>query len=534
MKTLVTLGKASLSRGYGEATIWKSPLHLVMIAAAFLSVTLGQEGIISAGQQFTVVICRDGTARAAGDNSQGQLGAGSPDSYRATPIQVIQSPGVALSNIKAVSAGGGHALFLLEDGTVRAVGKNDYGQLGDTTTTNRNIPVPVLGPNNAPLTNIVAVSAGGLHSLFLAADSTVWAVGSSYDGQLGDPATNNQQVRRVVKVKGPDGTSSLRGVIAIAAGGRHSLFLTKDGRVWATGRNNAGQLGDGTTQNRRIVVPVVKADGSPFDSVIAIAAGDQHSLFLRQDGSVWAVGDNAAGQLGEGTFQRRLTPVRVKMKDGSFLTNVQAIAAGGEIGIYGLIAGPTWGHSVFLRQDGTVWAVGANQYQELGGGLTGGAIQLAQQVLKPDSTPLTNVVAIVASRHNSYFVTSDGTVFASGDNSRGQQGNGTTSNINTRFATPTNFCLARVSGASSLPFEKPSYRVNIFPNPTSGLFTVELGGYDESLEIRVLELTGREIQHLRGQGPTFSVDLTGRPGVYVVEVRTRGAVLPPVKVAVTE
>jgi len=529
MKTLVTLEKGSLSRGYGEATIWKSPLHLVMIAAAFLSVTLGQEGIISAGQQFTVVICRDGTARAAGDNSQGQLGAGSPDSYRATPIQVIQSPGVALSNIKAVSAGGGHALFLLEDGTVRAVGSNYYGQLGDTTTTDRNIPVPVLGPNNAPLTNIVAVSAGGLHSLFLAADSTVWAVGSSYDGQLGDPATNNQQVRRVVKVKGPDGTSSLRGVIAIAAGGRHSLFLTKDGRVWATGRNNEGQLGDGTRQNRSVVVSVVKADGSPFDSVIAIAAGHQHSLFLRQDGSVWAVGDNDEGQLGDGTLQRRLTPVRVKMKDGSFLTNVQAVAAGGEMGN---ISGFVRGHSVFLRQDGTVWAVGSNHEGELGVGTNRDIIQLARQVLKPDSTPLTNVVAIAASRYNSYFVTSDGTVFASGDNSRGQQGNGTTSD--TRFAKRTNFCLARVSGASSLPFEKPSYRANIFPNPTSGLFTVELGGYDESLEIRVLELTGREIQHLRGQGPTFSVDLTGRPGVYVVEVRTRGAVLPPVKVVVTE
>jgi|GEM_PF-1963874 len=531
MKTLVTLEKASLSRGYGEATIWKSPLHLVMIAAAFLSVTLGQEGIISAGSGFTVVICRDGTARAAGDNRQGQLGAGSTDSYRATPIQVIESPGVALSNIKAVSAGGGHALFLLEDGTVRAVGDNYYGQLGDTTTTNRNIPVPVLGPNNAPLNNIVAVSAGGAHSLFLAADSTVWAVGYNSYGQLGDPATNNQQVRRVVKVKGPDGTNPLRGVIAIAAGSSHSLFLTKDGRVWATGRNNAGQLGDGTTQNRSIVVPVVKADGSPFDSVIAIAAGHQHSLFLRQDGSVWAVGDNDAGQLGDGTLQRSLTPVQVKMNDGSFLTNVQAIAAGGEIGSISIFS-PVWGHSVFLRQDGTVWAVGANQYQELGGGLTGSAIPLAQQVLKPDSTPLTNVVAIAASKYNSYFVTSDGKVFASGDNSRGQQGNGTTSD--TRFAKPTNFCLARVSGASSLPFEKPSYRVNIFPNPTSGLFTVELGGYDESLEIRVLDLTGREIQHLRGQGPTFSVDLTGRPGVYVVEVRTRGAVLPPVKVVVTE
>jgi alpha-tubulin suppressor-like RCC1 family protein len=325
---------------------------------------------------------------------------------------------VALSNIKAVSAGGFHTLFLLEDGTVRAVGKNQYGQLGDTTTTtDRNIPVPVLGPNNAPLTNIVAVSAGGEHSLFLAADSTVWAVGDNYYGQLGDPATNNQQVRRVVKVKGPDGTNPLRGVIAIAAGSWHSLFLTKDGRVWATGRNNAGQLGDGTTQNRSIVVPVAKADGSPFDSVIAIAAGHQHSLFLRQDGSVWAVGYNAVGQLGDGTLQRRVTPVRVKMKDGSFLTNVQAIAAGGEIGATSSFE---WGHFVFLRQDGTVWAIGSNHEGELGVGTPGSIIPLAWQVLKPDRTPLTNVVAIAASRRNSYFVTSDGTVFASGDNSRGQ------------------------------------------------------------------------------------------------------------------
>jgi hypothetical protein len=408
MKTLVTLEKASLSRGYGEANIWKSPLHLVMIAAAFLSVTLGQEGIISAGYQFTVVICRDGTARAAGNNALGQLGAGSTDPYRPTPTQVIQSLGVPLPNIKAVSAGGWHALFLLEDGTVRAVGKNQYGQLGDTTTTDRNIPVPVLGPNNAPLNNIVAVSAGGEHSLFLAADSTVWAVGDNYLGQLGDPATNNQYVRRVVKVKGPDGINPLRGVIAIAAGSGHSLFLTKDGRVWATGRNNEGQLGDGTTQDRSIVVPVVKADGSPFDSVIAIAAGHLHSLFLRQDGSVWAVGNNDAGQLGDGTLQRRLTPVRVKMNDGSFLTNVQAIAAGGEIGNI-VIFGPVWGHSVFLRQDGTVWAVGSNHEGELGVGTTRDIIQLARQVLKPDSTPLTNVVAIGASRRNSYFVTSDGT-----------------------------------------------------------------------------------------------------------------------------
>jgi hypothetical protein len=193
---------------------------------------------------------------------------------------------------------------------------------------------------------------------------------------------------------------------------------------------------------------------------------------------------------------------------------------------------PRMGPFCILEARWTVWAVGSNHEGELGVGTTRDIIQLARQVLKPDSTPLTNVVAVVASRRNSYFVTSDGTVFASGDNEWGQQGNGTRSD--TRFATPTNFCLARVSGASSLPFEKPSYGVNIFPNPTSGLFTVELGGYDESLEIRVLDLTGREIQHLRGQEPTFSVDLTGRPGVYVVEVRTRGSVLLPVKVVVTD
>jgi len=533
METLLTLGKAGLSEGRQEKRARKVPLYLVMGLIGLSSVTLGQEDVISAGHEFAVVICRDGTARAAGENEYGQLGCGLNDPYRPTPTQVIQSTGVPLSNIKAVNAGGFHTLFLLEDGTVRAVGGNNSGQLGDGTNTDRYVPVQVLGPppNNSPLTNIVAVSAGRRHSLFLDADSTVWAVGNNECGKLGDPGIVGPQ-NRAIKVKGPDGVQPLRNVIAIAAGENHSLFLTKDGRVWAVGCNSSGQLGDGTTQNRRTVVPVVKADGSPFDSVIAIAAGEDFSLFLRQDGSVWAVGDNMNGQLGDGTTQDRLTPVQVKMRNGGFLTNVAAIAAGGIQGAPNIVVGPSRRYSLFLRRDGTVWGVGANAVGQLAAGNIGGMQTLAVQVLRSDSTPLTNVVAIAASAYDSYFVRSDGTVFASGFNFRGQHGNGTTTS--TRFATQTNFCQARVNAPSYFPFRNPSLIATLYPNPTSGLFTVHLSGYNEEVEIRILDLVGREVQRLRGEGPSIPVNLVGRPGVYLVEVRTRAGAALPVKVVVME
>jgi alpha-tubulin suppressor-like RCC1 family protein len=105
------------------------------------------------------------------------------------------------------------------------------------------------------------------------------------------------------------------------------------GAAWAWGRNNLGQLGDGSTAQRTSPVQV-----SGLDGVTALAGGGEHTLALKSDGTVWAWGDNATGQLGDGSTTQRTSPVQV-----SGLTAVTAIAAGND-------------HSLALKDDGTVWA----------------------------------------------------------------------------------------------------------------------------------------------------------------------------------
>ena len=139
----------------------------------------------------------------------------------------------------------------------------------------------------------------------------------------------------------------------ISAGWAHSLFLMKDGTVQATGRNDHGQLGDGSNSDRTNSVPVLDSGGSPFSDVTAISAGAFHSLFLKSDGTIWATGENSDGRLGDGTTISRSNPVQVMDGTGVPLSDIIAIS-GGEM------------HSVLLKSDGTVWAMGYNGYGRLG------------------------------------------------------------------------------------------------------------------------------------------------------------------------
>ncbi len=133
------------------------------------------------------------------------------------------------------------------------------------------------------------------------------------------------------------------GVTAIAAGYNHSLFLKSDGSLWAMGWNIYGALGDGTYNNTNRPEQIVDS------GVTAIAAGKYHSLFLKGDGSLWAMGYNTYGQLGDGTFNNTNQPEPI------VAGNVTAIAAGAF-------------HSLFLKSDGSLWAMGNNQYGQLGDG----------------------------------------------------------------------------------------------------------------------------------------------------------------------
>lgn len=179
-----------------------------------------------------------------------------------------------------------------------------------------------------------------------------------------------------------------------AMGPYHSLAARSDGTVWAWGNNASGQLGDNTTT---VSLNPVQTDG--LTSVIQVSAGQAHSLALKQDGTVWAWG---SGPMVDGGSANRLTPVQI-----AGLSGIVAIRAGAA-------------HSLALKNDGTVWAWGNNAYGQLGDGTTttrGTPVQV---------TGLTSVVAVTGGDFHSLALKSDGTVWAWGMNMMGQLGTGTT------------------------------------------------------------------------------------------------------------
>ena len=187
-----------------------------------------------------------------------------------------------------------HSVYLRNDGTVWAWGRNSNGQLGDGTTIDRLTPVQVSG-----LSSMAAIAAGYDHTVALRNDGTVWAWGNNSNGQLGDGTTTDRLTP--VQVSGLSDAN----VVIIAAGYDHAVALRNDGTVWAWGSNSNGQIGNGTQTDSTTPVQV-----SGLSSVTYIAAGVKDTVSLRNDGPVWAWGSNSNGQLGDGTTTDRLTPVQ--------------------------------------------------------------------------------------------------------------------------------------------------------------------------------------------------------------------------------
>ena len=319
---------------------------------------------------------------------------------------LLDTPAVEGQFIK-IAAGYSHSLALRTDGTVWACGYNNFGQLGDGTTTNKTTAVQVSG-----LSGVTAIAGGYYHSLALKNDGTVWAWGANDYGQLGDGTTT--ETTTAVQV------SELSGVTAIACGYSHSLALRNDGTVWAWGANDHGQLGDGTTTETTTAVQV-----SGLSGVTAIAAGSEHNLALKDDGTVWTWGDNWYGQLGDGTTIKTTTAVQV-----SGLSGVIAIAGG-------------YYHSLALKNDGTVWAWGYNHYGQLGD------VTITNKTTAVQVSGLRGVTAIAGGRYHSLALKNDRTVWAWGDNYYGQLGDGTTTNKTTAVQVSGLSGVTAIAGGES-------------------------------------------------------------------------------------
>ena len=293
---------------------------------------------------------------------------------------------IGLSNVAAVSNGSSYSVMLAKDGTVWGWGYNGNGRFGNGSASS------TYTPTQGSWSGIVAVTAGFMSTYGIKGDGTVWAAGSSLYQMLGSGVTTDQY--NPVQVNG------LSNVLAIAAGHNHMLALKNDGTVWAWGSEFSGEIGDGGAANSQPVNPVQVLG---LTGVVAISAGYSHSLALKVDGTVWAWGSNAQGQLG-GTYPSASAPVQIP----------------GLAGVVSISASNVGWHSLAAKSDGTVWAWGYNRNGQLGDG-TSVDHSVPVQVLG-----LSYVKQVAAGVDFSAAEQSDGSVWTWGHNQVGQLGDGTT------------------------------------------------------------------------------------------------------------
>jgi alpha-tubulin suppressor-like RCC1 family protein len=376
----------------------------------------------------------DNTTLACGLNGSGQLGVTSvtTDTTRFIPTQVLN-----ISGITQIAAGSYHSLFLrVSDGAVFACGYNAFGQLGVhvSDTANRFIPTQVLnysGGTGTYISGITQIAAGLYHSLFRRSDGAVFACGENTSGQLGVTSVTTDTANRfkptqVLNYSGGTGTY-ISGITQIAAGQNHSLFLKSDGAVFACGYNYYGNLGVhvSDTASRFIPTQVLNysgGSGTYISGITQIAAGLYHSLFRSSDGAVFACGWNYYGQLGVTSVTtdtaKRIKPTQVLNYSGGSGTYIS--------GITQIAAGAN--HSLFRSSDGAVFACGENTRGQLG--VTSVTTDTANrfkptQVLNYSGgtgTYISGITQIATGQSHSLFRRSDDAVFACGYNYWGQLG----------------------------------------------------------------------------------------------------------------
>ena len=293
-----------------------------------------------------------------------------------------------VTNAKAISCGRYHSIVLMNDGSVYGTGYNYDGELGtgdddDYKTTLTEMKM-VYGEGSIPVTNAKAIASGNGYTIVLMENGSVYGTGENYDGQLGTGDTTSQTILTQMTIRDGEGSIPVTNVKAIASGDSHTIVLTENGNLYGTGLNNDGQLGTGDTTSQTILTPMINETGK---TPIAISCGQDHTIVLMSDGTVYGIGNNNDGQLGDLTtddIETTLTPMI--MPEG-----LKAIAI--TTGRY---------HTVVLMNNGTVYGTGANWDGQLGTGDENDQTTLTPMTIGDGITPVTNVSRLF---DNDYYLT---------------------------------------------------------------------------------------------------------------------------------
>ncbi|MBI0086682.1 RCC1 domain-containing protein [Bifidobacterium polysaccharolyticum] len=384
----------------------------------------------SAGRYHTLAVGSDGHVYAWGNQASGSLGNDKTSGTATTPVRITENDAIKGKIFIAVSAGDAYSMALASDGTVYTWGSNGKGQLGNGTTTDSAVPV------KANLdANITAISAGRSYAMALASDGTVYTWGNNQYGQLGNGSSDNSDHSSPTKV------STLSGITAISAGFTTGTALDSQGHAWAWGRNEKGQLGNGTLNDNPTPARVQDlGTGQPDTrSYIAISAGYQHVLAIDTDHDVYGWGSGTA--IGSSTDSNVSTKGSTKISFGDDVVNITAISAGDD-------------GSEAIDDSGRIYTWGKEGYGQLGNNINNNdawqtnpkAITLAQSV---------KACAVATSSHHQTAIGSDGLLYTWGYNYYNQIGrNGASSLPGT--TQPPQITLTKVTFGTMASSTKPA------------------------------------------------------------------------------
>jgi alpha-tubulin suppressor-like RCC1 family protein len=363
------------------------------------------------------------------------------------PVELTHA-GITYRFVANYFGGTGNDLVLQwADTRVFAWGSNNRGALGTGFGTS-SLARPVIATGVLAGKTVVQVAAGGAHSLALCSDGTVASWGYGYYGQVGNSYFYDTSSPVAVKL---DGALSGKTVIAIAAGNYHSLALCTDGSVAAWGNNSSGQLGNGTTLDSSVPVIVSTSGVLAGKTVVAIGTGQSHSLALCSDGTVAGWGSNSGGQLGNGSSGTvRLEPVAA-YRGGILAGKTVTALKGGNA------------HTLALCADGTLAAWGSNSRGQLGINSLANQI-LPVQVIQTGALAGKTVVGIGCGNTHSLAVCSDGSMAGWGNNGTNQLASGSTSN---KLAPVTMVRSGSLTGKTVIALDgAPGHTLGLSPDGT--------------------------------------------------------------------
>ena len=317
---------------------------------------------IKSGSDFSVALKATGELEAWGKNNYGQLGVGNTQNYdEPQMLDKIEE------TIVEIAAGNSHVIALTEDGNIYGWGLNSSGQVGNGTTANQLTQATVINIYGNELSKIIRVEAHGDNSFAINEDGEVFAWGKNF----GNKAKKLVGLENVIDVSTnyfvkADGTvysykfnnneiettklTIVGKVRSMDEGYDHAVFLLAEGKIFAIGNNDYGQLGNGSTDvAANDVVAIRKDENNIFENAVAVEAGDRYTLILDSNGDVYTTGLNENGKLG---IDKETTNILTPIKNNN-LSNVMLISVGDD-------------HAVVALDNGTAYSWGKGEVGELG------------------------------------------------------------------------------------------------------------------------------------------------------------------------